>query len=117
MDPADYQTLVSIYEKDTNDLTRQDLDSFDEIVFSRTQVNAEAGLHRLIGDTVSDRGENDYFTLRVMTLLHQKKVPREELRSNHGAELVLAYENLSSFNDTVLLKKGHVHSLCIICKF
>lgn len=49
---------------------------------------------RLIGDEVADRGNCDYFTLRILDFLYQNQVPMNIIFSNHGYEFIHAYEKL-----------------------
>ncbi|CAM2875953.1 Dot/Icm T4SS effector Wip [Legionella anisa] len=49
---------------------------------------------RLLGDEVADRGNSDYFTLRILNLLHRNHCPLTILVSNHGSEFIYAYEQL-----------------------
>ncbi|HHF7375985.1 Dot/Icm T4SS effector Wip [Legionella bozemanae] len=51
-------------------------------------------LVRLLGDEVADRGNCDYFTLRILNLLHRNHCPLTLLVSNHGSEFIYAYEQL-----------------------
>jgi hypothetical protein len=58
---------------------------------------------RLIGDELADRGNNDYFTLKILQKLHERGVGLEILLSNHSAEFIKAYEiqQLNSHNKFV----------------
>ncbi|KTD70868.1 Dot/Icm T4SS effector Wip [Legionella tucsonensis] len=49
---------------------------------------------RLLGDEIADRGNCDYFTLRILNLLHRNHCPLTILVSNHGSEFIYAYEQL-----------------------
>lgn len=48
---------------------------------------------RLLGDTVSDRGQNDWLTLKVFEKLHQGGVATEIIASNHDLMLLAVYGN------------------------
>lgn len=96
----DYQTLVKIYQKDSADLTSDDLKQFNEIINSLS-FSTEAKL-RLLGDELSDRGSNDYFTLKIIEKLHSSHVPLEIILSNHSTEFILAYETKRKFFATVM---------------
>lgn len=96
----DYQTLVSIYYKDVDQLTPDDLAKFCEIL-DNAPVNSEGKL-RLLGDELSDRGSNDYFTLKIIEKLRSKKVPIEIVLSNHAAEFIHAYETTRKFFSNVM---------------
>jgi hypothetical protein len=54
------------------------------------------GRLRLLGDLISDRGQNDYFTLRIIQCLTKKKpgVIHEIILSNHDYAAFLAVHNL-----------------------
>ena len=56
-------------------------------ILSRVQVNNGYQL-RLIGDVFSDRGNNDWLTMKVLEKLHQGNVSTEILASNHDAMLL-----------------------------
>lgn len=48
----------------------------------------------LLGDEVADRGNCDYFTIRLFDFLLQKQSKINILVSNHGCEFIHAYEQL-----------------------
>ncbi|KTD42412.1 Dot/Icm T4SS effector Wip [Legionella quateirensis] len=58
-----------------------------ELKDNKTQI-------RLIGDEVADRGNCDYFTLRILELLQKNHSTVRILLSNHGCEFIYAYEQL-----------------------
>lgn len=87
----DFDKLVKIYKKSVNDLTKQDLKQFKDIIDS-SDYHA-VGLIRLLGDELSDRGANDIFTLFMFETLKNKKIPVEILLSNHGLAFLAAYQN------------------------
>lgn len=101
----DYQNFVKLYKKDSKKFTQEDLQDFNHFL-NKIQFQSE-GLIRLIGDELADRGQNDYFTLRIFQKLRQNHVPFEVLISNHGVELVEAYETKDNFNPPRL---AYVHS-------
>ena len=86
-----YYNLVAIYTKPCCYLTQDDMARFKKIIDQIPVINRNM-LVRLIGDETADRGQNDYFTLKILEKLHQEKVPVTILLSNHGVEFVEAYE-------------------------
>ncbi len=83
-----YNVLQNIYNS-KNELTAEDFAQFEDIL-----KNAECDktkLVRLIGDTLADRGRNDYLTLLVYQCLANKGVDFELLLSNHDMEFFEAY--------------------------
>jgi hypothetical protein len=104
----DYDKLVAIYTKQTDDLTAEDLLAFngllDQIIFN------PGTMVRLIGDELADRGSNDYFTLKLIEKLQENQVPVEILLSNHGVEFVEAYEIHQNFHAPMLCQ-GHAESM------
>ncbi|MFI4917999.1 MAG: Dot/Icm T4SS effector Wip [Legionellales bacterium] len=94
---ADYQQLVAIYKTGVNALSQQHLRDFNAIL-DKIEFNTAATV-RLVGDELADRGNNDYYTLKILQKLHQHHVPVEILFSNHGVEFIEAYE-----------KQGHFHA-------
>ena len=104
----DYLTLAAIYRKDIDSvsdaLLKADIRTFNEIVDNRLRLN-QLKLVRLVGDEVGDRGQNDYFILKILQKLHNDKVPVEIMMSNHGVELAHAiekYDERGGFERTVL---------------
>lgn len=65
---------------------------------------------RLLGDELADRGNNDYFTLKILQKLHEHKIPVEILISNHSIEFIEAYEKEKPFRSETLLSP-HVRSM------
>lgn len=91
LDEARYKLLRDIYSTEVNQLTAEQLGSFQEII-KHAQVNPEKAI-TLIGDELADRGNNDYFTLLVLKKLHDSKVNLNILLSNHSAEFIRDYDN------------------------
>ena len=56
---------------------------------------------RLIGDVFADRGQNDYFTLKVLEKLHQGGVKPEIIYSNHDIWLLGDYKKKAESWDVV----------------
>ena len=87
--PKNYHKLAEIYKKQVNQLTKQDIETFNHII-SEIQFNKSA--IRLIGDELADRGSNDYFTLKILEQLHKQHVPVEIIISNHSVDFLRACE-------------------------
>lgn len=79
---GEYSTLVDIYKKNVEDLTREDLTRFRGII-DRLLLQRKDLLIRLIGDVLADRGANDYFTLYILDHLFKNGVKVEAIFSNH----------------------------------
>jgi len=69
------------------------LAEFEQFI-DQIEVADRNTLVRLIGDELADRGSNDYFTLRLLGLLHAEGVDVNITISNHSNEFITAYENL-----------------------
>lgn len=69
------------------------LDQFNQFM-AKLDINDRQVLARLIGDEVADRGNCDYFTLRIFDFLRQSQSKMSILISNHGCEFIAAYEKL-----------------------
>ena len=104
---ADYQDLVDIYK--TRPLSKENLKAFN-LILDKIEFNADTKI-RFIGDELADRGNNDYFTLKVFEKLHKNKVPFETLASNHSIEFIEAYEIQDNFHAPMLSQGGHAPSL------
>ncbi|HYF98365.1 MAG TPA: hypothetical protein VD770_05220, partial [Coxiellaceae bacterium] len=88
IDAKDYATLLKIYE--ANPLQYQHISKFKEIINKLTlpPETKRAGLVRLIGDVLADRGTNDYFTLMILAKLKELGAPIEVIASNHDVEFL-----------------------------
>lgn len=95
LDEKLYPELVRIYKLPANDLTKEDLASFNSIIASITAL--PVGSVRLIGDELCDRGSNDYFTLKVLERLNDLNVPIEILVSNHSNDFMDQFETQDEF--------------------
>src|SRR3990170_6871307 len=62
---------------------------------------------RLIGDVFADRGQNDYFTLKVLEKLHQGGVKPEIIYSNHDIWLLGDYKKEAKLWGVVRLNAGY----------
>ena len=108
IDEADYNRLVAIYKTPTKDLTKKNLDEFNQIL-SKIEFSKDS-LIRLIGDELADRGNNDYFTLKILEKLNEHKVPVEIIVSNHSIEFIEACEKQDNFH-APMLSHGHAQSM------
>lgn len=101
---ADYATLVLIYQKPVTQLTKEDLNQFNDIL---NKIKFNKATIRLIGDELADRGSNDYFTLKILEKLNEQNVAVEIMISNHSVEFLQACEK---FPET-----GHFHAPMLQC--
>lgn len=85
-----YDALSHIYHIDTNNLLVSDLIKFNKLI-STLQFNTNIFI-RLLGDEVADRGQNDYFTLKLFEKMHLSHLSFEIIFSNHGCEFIHGYE-------------------------
>ncbi len=81
--PQDYDSLWSIYNTKTDALTSEQLTQFQTILTNASVTSPK--LITFIGDELSDRGNNDWFTLLLMKTLHEKNVPYQIQLSNHSS--------------------------------
>lgn len=85
--------MVEIYQKDASELNQQDLADFNAII-ANAHFNHPAAI-RIIGDELADRGNNDYFTLKLLNQLNNEGIKTEILMSNHSAEFLDCYAKKS----------------------
>lgn len=92
-------TTSSLIKHKNNQDTKQaqiNINNFKEILNTATFTkNANTTKIRLIGDELSDRGNNDYFTLLILDKLNKNTTtaPKTEIIfSNHSADFVKFYE-------------------------
>ena len=86
--PSNYAELMMIYETPVADLTPKQIARFNAIV-NQIDLNP-VGKIRLIGDTLSDRGANDYYTLMILDRLRRLNAPLEIEISNHDVDFLQA---------------------------
>lgn len=100
MSPKDYDDVVQIYKTPARRLTGQHLARFNQIVANAT-INEAAKTSKLclIGDEMCDRGNNDYYTIKLLQKLKDNDVAFDILISNHGGGLLQKYENGQPFNN------------------
>ena len=108
LDAERYNQLRDVYNTPVNQLTREQLELFQNNITQAT-VNPKKAL-TLIGDELADRGNNDYFTLLVLQKLHDAKVNLDTLLSNHSVEFIRDYA-AKSFTGFYNLGRGQGQSL------
>lgn len=96
-----YEMLIKIYTTPIHELTVEHLNRFNHILDN--MIFRPHCRIRLLGDELADRGNNDYFTLKVLEKLQQSQVHVEILISNHGMEFIEAYEKQDHFHAPMLL--------------
>jgi hypothetical protein len=106
---TEYATLVSIYRMPIHNLKKDHLDTFKNILVNIT-FNTDYVI-RLLGDELADRGQNDYFTLKILEKLHEHRVPMEILISNHSIEFLEAYEKQDIFHSSLFFQRQHAPSI------
>lgn len=88
-----YNAIVHIYQKNPDELTKDDITKFNAILENAQFHKIPNGaMIRLIGDELADRGNNDYFVLKIFEKMAMNNVPFEVLFSNHGFEFIKVYE-------------------------
>lgn len=108
IDKTDYQKLVETYKTPVNLLKKGNLDEFNSIL-ANMKFHTKSKL-RLLGDELADRGNNDYFTLKILEKLNTAGVPVEIILSNHSVEFIEAYEKQDRFEPQMLFL-GFAHSM------
>lgn len=97
----EYHDLATIYKMPVENLTEEDLDRFDELVGKMTFKQDIRYI--LMGDELADRGNNDYFTLKVIEAMDKKNMNFDILQSNHGAAFLQGFESKDiDFSETGL---------------
>lgn len=91
----EYTQFVAIYQKPPDTLTKEDIIQFNHLL-DKMEINSPAVI-RLLGDELADRGQNDYFILKILQKLKDAKVPLEILLSNHSYEFIECYEKKKAF--------------------
>lgn len=96
----DYQRFIDIYRKDASLLEQKDLCEIKGICKGLTIKNKTKIC--LIGDVLADRGQNDYFTLLLLSKLHEESVPMDILHSNHDFTFIESLEKNGIFRSEKL---------------
>ncbi len=99
MDGMKYLDFATLYytEAETTAGIFQNVKTLNTLLSTIT-VTPGANI-RLIGDELADRGENDYYMLKLIEKLHQGGANLEILLSNHGLEFT--YERETQFRDEI----------------
>lgn len=97
MSKSDYERFRDIYHELPALLEKKDILEFNKII-DRLQIKNPDILLYLIGDMLSDRGSNDYFTLKLLVKLyvglrHKYKI----CKSNHDDEFLAAIDRLGTY--------------------
>lgn len=103
--PKDYYDFCRISAIPAENVTAEDLDVFDGILKNANKTKDPSARAIIIGDEVADRNGNDFYTLKLITQLADDQIKFEILLSNHGIELVLAYERILKGEDTKFTRK------------
>lgn len=85
MSKTDYRNIIKIYNKPADQLVKKDLNDFIKIL-NNARINKSVKI-RLLGDELADRGNNDYFTLKIIEKMSQE-ISLEILCSNHGLDFI-----------------------------
>ncbi len=102
LNESQYKQLSDIYIKsiDPESLTQNDIAKFNQLLGQITWKTDN--LLRLIGDETADRGNNDYFTLKIFETMGKNQIPFEILFSNHGLEFINAFKgDISKYSPKV----------------
>lgn len=106
--PEDYLQLFEIYKKNPYLISANDLTIFQAII-GNMRVDSSRSI-TLVGDELSDRGNNDYYTLLVLQKLAQSQLSINITLSNHSFEFIKDYER-NSFTGKARLGSGQAKSL------
>lgn len=86
----DYLTLAKIYSLPTSQIDEKILNLFAAIL-EKAKVNTHYSL-TLIGDEMADRGQNDLYTLMLLSKLVRSSLDIDIMISNHSLEFLFDYE-------------------------
>jgi len=93
LDEKKYTELVEIYTRTLGaPLTQADFDKYNEIITNDLKPKNQNILVRFIGDSLGDRGANDWFVLKILEKLNSDEVPVRTLVSNHDSEFIAAID-------------------------
>jgi len=108
----DYYLFNAIYHKSIDELVAEDLDTFKSILTRAKVFEVRKDmLIRLGGDEFCDRGNNDYFVLKILEKIGIEHLPSEILFSNHGWEFIKVYEQGIMDHKSYLETTGYGKSL------
>ena len=86
IEEKEYYSLNYIYETSPDELDRTDINMFKDILDS-AKVNKDKSI-TIIGDELSDRGNNDWFMLLLLKKLHEAQLDIDILISNHSVDFI-----------------------------
>ncbi|CAO5682614.1 MAG: hypothetical protein HEEMFOPI_00752 [Holosporales bacterium] len=96
-----YKKFVSIYFKKAEDITAEDLSTFNQILEEILPGANSRTVVRFIGDILSDRGSNDFWTIHFLNQLNILQIPYEIIFSNHDFDFFInQYGFLKGFVET-----------------
>lgn len=101
---SDYNRLYQLYQKPYIDFQKCDIEEMKSIIERITYLNKKPLF--LIGDILSDRGNNDWFTLMILAALKRNQIPFYIPYSNHDIEFLLRYNNAYYHYEEVQVKYG-----------
>jgi len=88
--PQDYARLAVIYKTPADKITKELLAEFNGIIQKATVVKPSPDII-FIGDTICDRGMNDYYMLKLYEKLNTNNVSFTVLKSNHDGQFLKQY--------------------------
>jgi len=88
----DYARLVEIYQCAVDELSDGDLSDFNMIINKMSVKTTTHNSLLFLGDELADRGQNDWFILKILHRLHHAGIKFDILLSNHGFEFISAHE-------------------------
>lgn len=94
----DYEEFVSIYADDIENIVARDPDGKNAIndineIIDRIKIKKDKNvLLRLMGDVFCDRGENDYYTARLLGHIKEKGLESEIIFSNHDEQFIKSFQ-------------------------
>ncbi|KTD61125.1 metallophosphoesterase [Legionella spiritensis] len=108
-----YQRLIKIYQTPVDELTAKQIIAFRHILHKAKCRRKNDIL--LLGDVLSDRGNNDGFTVCLLRRLHRSNISYSILEGNHDFEFLESYENGGNYRNTYYtstrIKRGQTSSI------
>ncbi|MFZ4076511.1 MAG: Dot/Icm T4SS effector Wip [Legionellaceae bacterium] len=103
-----YNELIRLYKQKPS--TKETFERFSSCLKAIPVEHRNITL-RLIGDELADRGENDYFILKIYQKLSEEKIPMITLFSNHTAVFFEAYTQNHLAKEGLTINKKYTPSL------
>lgn len=120
----EYSLFVKFYTQRSNDAskTRLFIEYFNNFIDKAVVDKDKIYFIRFLGDMLSDRGSNDYYTLKILSRLQEAGVNYEIMLSNHGLDFIISYElkkigNLITIDDPQFIYSRLVLANALINKF